>query len=163
MSLKQCFFVLLCVLFPWQVHAQDREAVSTRIVENWSAATWKSTEASMPTLLAGIEVQLRNGGATESAARALTDAIKAALTRDAFTQALAVALEKQMTPDELIQLEQFFQSPIGKKYLSYVASVSEKPVYLVPVLRKACDSAKSQLGLYEKGSIHGFCSKIDAM
>lgn len=161
LNVRVCIFSL--ALFACSVHAQDSKAVATRIVEGLSDATWRSTEAGMPTLLAGVEIQLRNAGATDAAARALTDELKTGLTKEAISQGLAAALEKQMTTDELLEVERFFQSAAGKKYLIFTANISDKPVHLVPVLRKACSSAKSRLSFFEQGSLNGFCSRVDAM
>lgn len=163
MNLNWRVCILSFAIVSFAAHAQDNRAVASRIVEGLSDATWKSTEAGMPTFLAGLQVQLRNAGATDSAARALTDEIRSGLTRNAVNQAFAEALEKQMSRDELLELERFFQSATGGKYLSFLASTSEKPVHLVPILRKACDSAGLRLAPFEKGSINGFCSRIEAM
>lgn len=161
LKMRACIFSF--ALFAFAAHAQDSQAIAMRIVEGLSDATWRSTEAGLPTLLAGVEIQLRSAGATDTAARALTDELKSGLTKEAISQGLAAALEKQMTADELLEVERFFQSATGKKYLIFTANISDKPVHLASILRKACSSAKSRLGFFERGSLNGFCSRVDAM
>jgi hypothetical protein len=70
-------------------------------------------EKVIPTLMSGFQNQLRQGGMTDNASRALAEEFGRSLTKENVSRVIAQALSERFTEDELKELAALRQTPLG--------------------------------------------------
>ncbi|MCB4359682.1 DUF2059 domain-containing protein [Quatrionicoccus australiensis] len=133
---------------------QDDAAIAANAITEHS---WKTTESSMPFVIANMENVIRNNGATENAAKALSAEVSKAFSRESITRILAENLRSELTVEELRELSAFVESSAGKKYLRINFETEATQKMLKPIMREACKAVNQQLGFFDRGSLHKIC------
>ena len=149
--------LLLSLLTPLTAQSQSITYEAVRLSEIFLDSTWSSQEQSIPLLIAGIEAQLRQAGASERVATVFPRELKRSLNRDNLGKAFAAVLSQQLTSDESKDLIAFLQSSLGRKYLSLSKEITNSPAFSAQLFKPACDQVTSQLSSSEKVVLQSFC------
>ena len=159
-QLRKFIFCIATVLLSFPASGQNISYEAYKLGEQFSAANWKSMEQSLPILITGLESQLRTGGATDRASKALAEQLRINMTQESFARLYAHVLSEKMSVEELKALHEFMQSAIGKKYLNLNNEMAGDLSYLRPLLRRSCEAANQQLSTFDRGSINSVCSQF---
>ena len=148
------------VLFGASASAQQVSYEAFKAAELLTASGWQAIEQSLPTLISGLESQLRQSGASENAAKVLSEEARKALSKDNLARVTAAAIAEKLTQDELKRLVAFFETDLGVKYLRLSAELATDAKTLAALMKPACDAAKARLGMFDRGSINGVCGSL---
>ena len=150
------FFSLVSGLAP----AQNVSYEAVRVADMLTDSGWQNLEQTLPALISAMEARLRVDGATEKAARVFGAEVKKSMNRDAVAKAMAVAITKRMSSEEVKELAAFLQSGAGSKYLQMQKDILADASLVAPMLRQACEASARQLNDVERGTISATCSKF---
>jgi hypothetical protein len=107
---------LVAILLSSNSYAQtardDSRELSAFLVED----TWKTMEQILAAAITGLEVQLRNTGATDKAAKVFSEELRRSFNKENMTKALALLYSENFTTEETKELLAFLRSELGQRY-----------------------------------------------
>lgn len=115
----------------------------------------------MPVMMAGLQANLKQQGASDGAAQVLVEEIRQQVTKEAFTAVMAEEISRSFSESELRELHSFLVSPLGKKYLEFGAKWSVDGQRFLPLVKRACNASKARLKPFDWGTLNRFCSGSD--
>ena len=142
------------------VGAQPVSFDSVRLADAIMASNWSSVEQALPTLIAGLESQMRASGVSERASKVFGEELRQSMSQDNLSRVIATVVTAKFTPDETRELSAFLQSKVGQKYLSINKDFSANPAYFGPIIKQACNGAVQRLQTTDKSSMSSICSRL---
>ncbi len=151
--------LLASVLISSGVQAQTISYESFTISELTVAKSWENFRPMLDAMFLKLESDFKSGGATDRAAKVLTDQFSRGLTKESFSRLFAEVISEKMSPEEQREVLKFIQSEAGTKYFQVVSSQSDSLVkYFLPLFKQACATAEKDLGFFDRGSIKNICT-----
>lgn len=139
--------------------AQTVSFESVRLAEVFVESQWASFEPALPTLIAGVQSQLRTAGASETASKTFADELRRSMSKENMTKAVAQALTQNFSEEELRELAVFIRSNLGQKFLQYNKDAMTNPKYFSSILKQACVATTQQLNSTDRSTI-SWCEKF---
>lgn len=150
-----CVFYVACCT---TVHAETVSPESIAIAQILTTQSWSSLEQEMPTLVANLEADLKQRGASGRAAAAFAGEFRKAMTKQAVAKLLAQEIALSMSRDEQTVALAFVQTSAGKKLISIGESGLKIEAAVESLRDELCASIKkSQLSPVDSASLYN-CS-----
>jgi len=140
--------------------AQPVSPDALRIAELLAGANWQSLERSIPLLTAGMEAKLKASGLGDQLSKVFAQEVEHSMTRENVTRAIARGLSDSFSGDELKQLDGFWTSPLGQRYIAFQQQLMANPKFMSPILKQACASAGKQLEGADRDTLNAICAKF---
>ena len=158
--MKKSILGLVFCLFCCSASAQSVSAEAVRLANTLSGNSWQAFEQVMSTVIAGLQSQLKTAGATEKASAALSLELTRTFNRENFIRITAQSYVDSFSEAELKEINAFFQSQLGQKYLHSDEDGASAKKYFEPLLKQACVAATTQLDPSDRNSIEGACGRF---
>lgn len=140
------------------VQSQTVSFDAVKLADVFISNSWEGIAPLLEAAVAKLEVDLRNQGATEKAAKVLSDSLAQSMNKDNMNRAMAEMISERLNPAEQRELMTFLQSSLGQKYLSLSKGGEANTRFLGSIFKQACESANAQLGFFDRGSINRACA-----
>ncbi len=114
----------------------------------------------MPTVVAGIEAQLRATGTSEKFSKVFAAELGKAMNRESLTKAYAQVITNSMSVQDAKDITSFLQTSLGKKYLDLGQALSSNMNYVKPIFKEACLATIRQVGNIDKSMTTEQCERM---
>ncbi|MFM6991605.1 MAG: hypothetical protein ACKOWD_09980 [Rhodoferax sp.] len=161
LELLRNLIVACCVSLVTISHAQNVSYEAFKISTTIVSATWESTEKIMPSIILQLESELKTGGMSEKSVKIFSDEFRREFNKDNFSKLFAEILSRKLSVDEQKQTLAFLQSSAGAKYMELLGGKgNELQQAVIPLIKRVCESAKTKLGISERGSLSATCGQF---
>ena len=133
---------------------------AVRLTDQLIEGSWKNVERTVPTMLAGLGVQLEGAGASKEASKALTEELQRNFTKDNFAKGYSKQLSDRFSTEAVVKLTEFYASPLGQKFLKFSSSEEAGIQSVQLIIKSSCDTVKQKLGFFDRGTINSVCGKF---
>lgn len=151
--------VLLLAALPVVAPAQSVTYESVRLSELLLDETWSVQEQTIPTVIAALEAQLRQGGASDRVTTVFPREVRKALTRENIGKATAVFFSQKLSIEETRDLTAFMQSTLGRKYLSLSREMAGNSGFIAQILKQACSNSARELDASDRRALEPVCGR----
>ena len=158
--MKKITVVLWLLLTATCAHAQTPSPESLQFAGILVDKRWSQIEPLLPSILAGMESQARGNGAPAHVARILAEEFGKAFTKDTMSEITAQIISSSFTIEETKQLIEFFDSPLGQKYLGLNSILMNNVALFLPIARRTCAATVARLEEPDKTSLAKQCSRM---
>ena len=150
---------LLFAVFSSTSQAQGITYEAFTIAETLIENSWE--EAAAPVIevaMKQMEANLKEGGATDRAAKTFGSSMRQGFSREALSRLTAELITESMSQDEQKQALAFLKTSAGKKLMTSMNSQSATMnKFVAKLFKTSCDRADKDLGFFDRGSIKKLC------
>ena len=150
---------LLFAVFSSTSQAQGITYESFTIAETLIENSWEDSLAPViEVAMKQMEANLKEGGATDRAAKTFGSSMRQGFSREALSRLTAELITESMSQDEQKQALAFLKTSAGNKLMTSMNSQSATMnKFLAKLFKTSCDRADKDLGFFDRGSIKKLC------
>ena len=161
-TIPNLIYIIFLLILPTQVGAQDYSKPAYQVAKAMVDAEWTRAQKILNSAGSELEKAMTSSGVSGNVSKIWSEEVVKNLTRENFTLVVSEMLEKELEPDDLKTLADFFYSPLGNKYIAFLSKIGNDPEFLrnafIPLLKNSCTSARERLGFFEKRDLDKICS-----
>lgn len=149
---------LLFAVFSSISQAQGITYEAFTIAETLIENSWEDSAPVIEVAMKQMEANLKEGGATDRAAKTFGSSMRQGFSREALSRLTAESITESMSQDEQKQALAFLKTSAGKKLMTSMNSQSATMnKFLAKLFKTSCDRADKDLGFFDRGSIKKLC------
>lgn len=151
--MKNAILLMIGMLLSISAYSQNVTYEAVKIAELILNQSWDQQVKTMPAILTSFKSQIRQAGATEKATNLFADELAKVMNKDQFINIYAQVISLNLTQDEMVQLDKFLRSDIGRKFINLNKDIL-LPVHVDPLKDKAYRETCAKLNEVDRASIN---------